>query len=138
MLFVAGPADAARDDVPTPKEYGAYAKTEGGLKRILPNMVYDEKSVYFLESNSPQSFPLNSVQYFIIYGKYQMQYLTLNNMKPFRVTPFGKVGFMFGLEVEIDVKKKSDTLYTVKPKGLFGRGYYSLWIEDTAWDFRID
>jgi len=29
-------------------------------------------------------------------------------------------------------------LYTIRPKGLFGRGYYALWISDSAWDFIVE
>ena len=29
-------------------------------------------------------------------------------------------------------------MYIIKPKGLLGRGYYSIWINDTAWDFMLD
>ena len=67
-----------------------------------------------------------------------MQYLTLNNLKPFQMTSLGVRRYMLGLALDLDVRKKSEILYTVKPKGLFGRGYYALWINDTAWDFIIE
>jgi hypothetical protein len=137
-LFLAGPLFAARDDVATPKEYGVYAKTSKGLKRILPNIVFDEEGVLYVESNNPQRFRLNDVQYFVIYGKYEMQYLTLNNLLFLNQSPLGKTRFIFGKELQLDVKKRNETLYSVKPKGLFGRGYYSLWINDSAWDFIIE
>jgi len=45
---------------------------------------------------------------------------------------------MLGIDLPLDVQKKSDILYTAKPKGMFGRGYYALWINDSAWDFIIE
>jgi len=137
-LVLGGVGHAAGENVPVPKEYGVYAKTDRGLTRIVSNIVYDEQRVYYVERSNPVSFPLNGVQYFIIYGKHDMQYLTLNNMKPFQMTGLGVRRYMFGLEIGLDVRKRSDVLYTVKPKGLFGRGYYALWINDTAWDFIIE
>ena len=129
---------AVKDSVPTPKEHGVYAKTSKGLLRILPNIVSDEKGVYYIEINNPQHFPLGSVEYFIIYGQFQFQYLTLNPLVPFETTPLGINRVMFGKDIDLVITKKGDLLYTAKPKGLFGRGYYSLWIEDSAWDFVID
>jgi len=137
-LFLVGPARAAKENVPTPGEYGVYAKTANGLTRIVTNIVHDEQRIFYLESNKPAHFPLNSIEYFVIYGKHDMQYLTLNNLKPFQMTPFGIPRFMFGLEVPLTVQKKSEVLYMVKPKGLFGRGYYALWVNDSAWDFIVD
>jgi hypothetical protein len=137
-LFLTGPAHAANESMPTPGEYGVYAKTANGLARIVTNIVYDDQRVLYLESNKPAHFPLNSIEYFVIYGKHDMQYLTLNNLKPLSVTPLGIPRFMFGLEVSLTVQKRSEVLYMVKPKGLFGRGYYALWINDSAWDFIVD
>jgi hypothetical protein len=131
-------AFAAKDAIPTPKEHGVYAKTSKGLMRILPNIVSDQQGVYYLDSNNPQHFPVGSIEYFIFYGKYQLEYLTLNPLVPFQTTSLSIPHFMFGKELELAVTKKSDILFTVKPKGLFGRGYYSLWIEDSAWDFIIE
>ncbi|HME45324.1 MAG TPA: hypothetical protein VKF36_19680 [Syntrophorhabdales bacterium] len=128
----------AKEDVATPKEYGVYIKTPKTLKRLLPNIVFDEKGVLYIESNNPQRFPLAEVQQFIIYGKYDTKYLTLNPMLFVSETPLHKSRFIFGKDIQLEVAKKSDTLYTAKPKGLFGRGYYSLWINDTAWDFVIE
>jgi len=128
----------AKEDVATPKEYGVYIKTPKTLKRLLPNIVFDEKGVLYIESNNPQRFPLAEVEQFVIYGKYEMRFLTLNPMLFITETPLHKSRFLFGKEIELEVAKKSDTLYTVRPKGLFGRGYYSLWINDTAWDFVIE
>lgn len=137
-LLLVSPVHAAKENVPTPAEYGVYAKTAKGLTRITTNAVYDDQQIFYLEGNKPVHFPLNSIQYFVIYGKHEMQYLTLNNLKPFQMTPLGVPRFMFGLEVPLTVEKKSEVLYTAKPKGLFGRGYYALWINDSAWDFTVD
>jgi hypothetical protein len=128
----------AKEDVAAPKEYGVYVKTPKTLKRLLPNIVFDEKGVLYIESNNPQRFPLAEVQQFVIYGKYEMKYLTLNPMLFVSETSLHKSRFLFGKEIELEVAKKSDVLYIVKPKALFGRGYYSLWINDTAWDFVIE
>lgn len=136
-LFLAGPVHAAKD-ASVPEEYGVYAKTEKGLVRIITNVVYDDQQVLYLESNKPARFHLKSVQYFVMYGNHQMQYLTLNNLKPFQMGPLGIPRYMLGADVPIAVQKKNDLLYIVKPKGLFGRGYYALWINDSAWDFLID
>ncbi len=138
VLCLAGSAHAASENVPVPQEYGVYAKTDKGLTRIITNIVHDEQRVLYLERNKPVTLPLNGVQYFIIYGKYDMQYLTLNNLKPFQMTSLGVQRFMFGIGLDLDVQKKGDILYRVKPKGLFGRGYYALWINDSAWDFIIE
>jgi hypothetical protein len=137
-LFLVVSAGNAAESVPMPKEFGVYAKTNKGLKRILPNMVSDEENVFYIEPNNPQHFPLGSIDYFVVYGNYKVQYLTLNPMKPFKTSPLGIPRLMFGKDIEITVTRKGNTLLTAKPKGLFGRGYYSLWIEDTAWDFVID
>lgn len=137
-VFIVGSAYAAKDDVVTPKEFGVYVKTDKGMKRIIPNIVFEQEGLFYVEINNPQRFLLKDVRYFVIYGKYEMDYLTLNNLLFFEQSPLGKARFMFGKDVELDVKKKSNLLYVVKPKGLFGRGYYSLWIEDSAWDFIIE
>lgn len=138
-LLLVGAVDAAKENVPTPGEYGVYAKTAKGLTRIVTNIVYEEERTHilYLEGNKPIRFPLSTVEYFVIYGKHNMQYFTLNNLKPLRMTPLGVPCFMFGTEVSIDVQKKSDVLFVVKPKGMLGRGYYALWVEDSAWDFMI-
>jgi len=138
VLFMVLPVTAAGDTVPTPKEYGVYAKTDKGLKRILPNIVTDDNGVFYLEPNKPQSFALGSIEYFVVFGNYQTQYLTLNPLKPYQMSPVGIARVMFGKDVEITVTKRGDNLLTAKPKGLFGRGYYALWIEDTAWDFVVE
>ena len=138
MVALCAVAPHAKEDVATPKEYGVYVKTPKTLKRLLPNIVFDEKGLLYVESNNPQRFPLAEVQQFVIYGKYEMKFLTLNPMLFVSETPLHKSRFLFGKEIELEVAKKSDVLYTVKPKSLFGRGYYSLWINDTAWDFVIE
>ena len=138
MVAFCGATLHAKEDVVTPKEYGVYVKMKKTTKRLLPNIVFDEKGVLFLESNNPPRFPLAELELFIIYGKYDIQFLTLNPMLFVTETPLGKSRFLFGKEIELEVAKKSDVLYTVKPKALFGRGYYSLWINDSAWDFVIE
>jgi hypothetical protein len=138
MVLPYGVALHAKEDVATPKEYGIYVKTPKTLKRLMPNIVFDEKGILYVESNNPPRFPLAEVQHFIIYGKYDVKYLTLNPMLFTSETALGKSRFLFGKEIELEVVKKSDVLYTAKPKGLFGRGYYSLWINDSAWDFVIE
>jgi hypothetical protein len=137
FLFAVSIVSAA-DTVPKPKEFGVYAKTGRGLHRILPNIVSDEDGVFYVEPNNPQRFPLGSVDYFVINGNYTMDFITLNPMKPFRLSALGTPRMMFGKDVEISITKKGDALYAVKPKGLFGRGYYAIWINDTAWDFIIE
>jgi hypothetical protein len=136
LLVVSG--EGASDPVPTLKEFGVYAKTDKGVKRILPNLVSDDGGVYYLEPNKPQTFPLGTIEYFVIFGRYETQYLTLNPMRPWRPSPIGIPRVMFGKDLDLTVTKKGDNLYTAKPKGLFGRGYYALWIEDTAWDFVVE
>jgi hypothetical protein len=136
-LLVTAPLRAAKDDVPTPKEYGVYVKTTKGMVRILTNLVFEEGGMIYLESNNPARFQLNDLNYFIVYGKYDIRYVTLNNLLFLNQSPVGKPRFMFGKELEVEVKKRGDGLYTVKPKGLFGRGYYGLWINDEVWDIII-
>jgi hypothetical protein len=126
------------EPIPKPKDFGVYAKTNKGLKRILPNIVSDEEGIYFLQPNNPQRFPLGAIDYFLVYGDYEIQYITLNPMKPFQASPVGALRAMFGKDIEITLTKQAEAFYTVKPKGLFGRGYYAIWINDTAWDFIVD
>jgi hypothetical protein len=138
LFLCDGRAQAASDQIRELKEFGLYAKTQKGMKRVAPNIVFDEQGIYYLEPNKPQSFPLGSVEHFVIFGNYKMEYLTLNPMKPFRMSTLGIPRMMFGKDIALTVTKKGDNLYLVKPKGLFGRGYYAFWIEDTAWDFVIE
>jgi hypothetical protein len=138
VFFLAGPLHAAKDEVPTPREYGVYVRTPSKLVRILPNIVFQEGRILYIESNNPPHFSLKDVGYFVLYGKLNMKYLTFNNLVFINQTPLGKARFIFGKGVEIEVKKKNDVLYTARPKGLFGRGYYALWIDDSAWDFIVE
>ena len=128
----------AKEDVVTPKEPGVYVQATKSQKRLLPNIVFEEQGLIYVESNNPQRFPLGEVQYFIVYGKFDLKLLTLNPLLFLTQSPVGKMRYAFGKDVEIEVTKKSDLLYVVKPKKLFGRGYYSLWINDSAWDFVIE
>lgn len=137
-LCLVGLLHAAGNEVPTPKEYGIYVKTGNKLVRVLPNIVFEQGPAIFIESNNPAHFLLKDIRYFVIYGKQDVQYLTLNNMAFMTESPAGRSHFMFGKEVETEVTRINDVLYTVRPKGLFGRGYYALWINDTAWDFVVD
>ena len=96
------------------------------------------REYYCVESNNPAHFLLKDVEYFVFFGKYDFQFLTLNPMSLFQVSPLGKPVFIFGKNIDIELKQIGTDLYTVKPKGLLGRGYCSLWIEDSAWDFILD
>jgi hypothetical protein len=117
-----GPALAQKKETTqTPKEYGVYVKAGKNLQRLLPNIVFDEKGILFLESNNPAKLALKDMEYFIV-----------------TQSPVGNSRFVFGKDMELDVKKTGELLYVVKPKGLFGRGYFALWINDSAWDFYIE
>jgi hypothetical protein len=127
-----------KDDFTKPKEFGVYVKTEKVLKRLMPNIVFDEKGLLYIEMNNPPRFLLKDVQFFVIYGKYDMKVLTLNPMLFFQPSSLGKQRYIFGKEIAFDLKKRSDDLYVVKSKELLGRGYTSIWINDSAWDFIIE
>lgn len=127
-----------KDDKVNPKEVGVYAKTNKGLIRILPNIVFDVQGILYIESNDPVHFLLKDIEHFVIYGQYNIDVLTLNPMAFLGISPLGKPRFLFGKNVDFELKKRGNDLYSVKPKGLLGRGYYSLWINDTAWDFVLD
>lgn len=129
---------AKNDKITAPKEHGAYIKTNKGLIRLLPNIVFDQNDVFFIESNNPAHFLMKDVQYFVLYGKYDLNVLTLNPMGFFQPSGLGKPRFVFGKNVDFDIKPQGNDLYTIKPKGLLGRGYYSIWINETAWDFILD
>lgn len=137
ILIVCAPL-YGKDDKINPKETGVYVKTNKGLQRVLPNIVFDVQGVLYVESNDPARFLLRDVEYFVIYGKYNIDVLTLNPMVFLGPSPLGKQRFIFGKNVDFELKKRGDNLYSVKPKGLIGRGYFSLWINDTAWDFVLD
>ena len=128
----------AKDDKVQPKEYGVYIKTQKSLVRLMPNMVYDERGVFYIESNKPARFILKDVGYFIIYGQYEMNVLTFNSLLFFQPSPLGKQRYIFGKDIDINVKKQGTDLYAVKQKSLLSRGYYCLWINDTVWDFIIE
>jgi hypothetical protein len=138
LAVLAGSPLYGKDDKIKPKEPGVYIKTNKSLIRLLPNMVFDEQRILFIESNNPGHFFLKDIEYFIVSGKYNMDVLTLNPLLFINVSPLGKPRFIFGKDTEIDVKSKGGNLYLVKPKTLMGRGYYCLWIEDTVWDFVIE
>lgn len=138
VAFITASVHAARDEVVTPKEYGVYVKTGKQTKRILPNIVFEDNQVLYVESNNPVSLTLKDIEYFIIYGNYETDYLTLNPLLFFQQSPIGKSRFILGRDIELDVTKKSDLLHVVKPKNVFGRGYYALWINDSVWDFIIE
>lgn len=121
-----------------PKEFGVYVKTNKTLVRLLPNMVFDERGIFFIESNNPQRFILKDIDSFVIYGQYDLSVLTLNSLLFFQTSPLGKPRYIFGKEIDINVKKQGTDFYSVKQKGLLSRGYYCLWINDTAWDFVIE
>ncbi|MBA4390781.1 MAG: hypothetical protein C0399_07570 [Syntrophus sp. (in: bacteria)] len=128
----------AKDDKINPKEPGVYIKTNKALKRLLPNIIFNEQNLIFIESNNPPHFFLRDLQHFVVYGKYDLSVLTLNPMLFTGPSPLGKGRFIFGKNETIETKKIGTDLYTVKPKGLLGRGYYSLWINDSAWDLFLD
>ncbi len=121
-----------------PKEYGVYVKTPKKLVRLMPNIVFDEQGIYYIERLSPPRFLLKDVEYFIIFGDLKIEFLTFNPMVFFKYSLVGKQRFMFGRNIPIEVKQEKEKLYVVKPKEIIGRGYYSLWIEDSAWDFVIE
>jgi hypothetical protein len=137
VMLVACPL-YGKDDTLKPKEPGVYIKTDKSLIRILPNMVFNEQGLLFIEGNDPAHFFLKNIEYFIVFGKYDTNVLTLNPLLFLRVSPLGKRRFAFGKNIEMDIKNKSHDLYILKPKALMGRGYYCLWIEDSVWDFIIE
>jgi hypothetical protein len=138
LVLMLGSSVYAKDDKISPKEPGVYIKTDKGLKRLVPNVVFNEEEMLYVESNNPAHFLLKDVEYFVFYGKYDFTFLTLNPMALFKVSPLGKSAFMFGKAIDMEMKQIGTDLYTAKAKGLLGRGYYSLWIEDSAWDFILD
>jgi len=120
------------------KDHGAYVKLAKGYARILPNIVFDEGDIFFVESNNPPHYFLKDVEYFVLYGLYDMSVLTVNPMGFVQASSLGKPRFAFGKPIDVDVKQQGKDMYIIKPKGLLGRGYYSIWINDTAWDFLLD
>lgn len=144
-LFLAGPVSAKNDKpakaaktVQGIKDFGAYIKLNKGYVRILPNIVFDEEGVFFVEANDPAHFFLKDVEYFVLYGQHDMSVLTVNPMGFYKPSSIGKPRFAFGKQIEVDVKQQGKDMYIIKPKGLLARGYYSIWINDTAWDFILE
>ena len=137
-VLVFGPLLHAKDDKAAPKEFGAYVKTSTGLKRLVPNIVFDQNGMLFIESNNPARYALKDVEHFVIYGTHNMNVLTMNPLLFLQASPLGKPRYMFGKNIEFVIQNKGSDLFTIKPKGLLARGYYCLWIEDTAWDFVIE
>jgi hypothetical protein len=137
-FIFAAPLFSAEPKLSPPQDPGVYIKTTSGLKRILPNIAHEEKGIFFIEMNNPATYPLKDVEYFVVFGKYDMDLLTLNPMVFLQQTPLGKARFMFGKNIEFTATPRSKDFYTLKAKDLLGRGYFSLWINDTAWDFIID
>jgi len=135
--FMAAPLYGKEDKISAPKEFGTYVKTAGGLKRLVPNIVQESNGMIFVEGNKPPVFALKDVEYFVIYGPRNMEVLTINPLLFLQATGLGKPRFIFGKNIEYTAQKRGTNFYTIKPKGLMGRGYFCLWIEDTAWDFVI-
>jgi len=121
-----------------PAEHGVYVKTEQALKRLMPNIVFEEGGLLYLESINPPHFPLKDLEDFVVYGIHDLRFLTLNRLVPIPPSPVGKPRFMFGKEIPCEVKKQGNNLCTVRSKELMGRGYFALWINDMAWDFLIE
>jgi hypothetical protein len=138
LILMLGSSVYAKDDKISPKEFGVYIKTDKGLKRLVPNIVFNEEKMLYVESNNPAHFLLKDVEYFVFYGKYDFKFLTLNPMVLSKTSPLGKSAFMFGKAIDMEIKQIGTDLYTAKSKRLLGRGYYSLWIEDSVWDFILD
>ena len=138
MLFVTMPLYGKDDGFAPPKDYGVYIKTQAGLKRLLPNIVLDEKGMLLIETNNPPRFALKDMEYFVIYGRHNLDILTINPLIFQQASALGKGRFIFGKNIEFVTQKRPNNLFVVKPKGLMGRGYFALWIEDTAWDFLIE
>ena len=128
----------AKEEKTSAKEPGIYIKTDQGMTRLLPNIVFNEKGVLFIEMNDPPHFLIRDFQSIILSGKYDFKVLTVNPMLHLQASPLGKQRFLFGKDVSIEIKQTSTDLHTVKWKGLVGRGYYSLWINENAWDFILD
>jgi len=139
MLFLlSGVRVYGKDDKMIPKEPGVYIKYGKELKRLLPNIVFEQEQVIYIESNNPPRFLLKDIDYFVIAGQYDLSVLTLNPLLFFQPSPLGKHRYIFGKDIPFDMKKIKDNVYSIKPKGLIGRGYFSLWINDAAWDFIVE
>jgi hypothetical protein len=116
---------AKNEKVATPKEYGAYIKTNKGLIRLLPNIVFDEDGVIFVESNNPAHFLLKDSS---------TSYSTEVRDERAHREPHGilsavgprQTAFRLRQGHRIDVRPQGKDMYIIKPKGLLGRGYYSI------------
>ncbi|MEN6615646.1 MAG: hypothetical protein ABFD12_03750 [Syntrophorhabdus sp.] len=128
---------AAAKAVASPKENGAYIKTNKGYVRLMPNIVFDENEIFFIEPNNPTNFFLKDVEYFVIVGPHDIAVLTINPMGMIPPSKLGKMRAAFGKAVNFDLKQQGN-MYIIRPKELLARGYYSLWINDTAWDFLLN
>lgn len=138
ILLASLPLYAKDDLVIRPAAPGVYIKAGKTLARLIPNIVFDEQGLLYVESNNPPRFLLKNIEYFVFYGQYNIKYLTLNPLVFYRMSPVGKSRFKIGKDIEIDIKKTGEEVYVVRPKTLLGRGYHALWIEDTVWDFIIE
>ncbi|MCX5811593.1 MAG: hypothetical protein NT178_03495 [Proteobacteria bacterium] len=138
LVVLAGSPLYGKEEKIMPKEPGVYIKTDKPLIRLLPNIVFNEKGLLFIESNNPEHFLLKNTEYFVVFGKYNINVVTLNPLLFINASPLGKPRFILGKDIEIDIKNIGSDLYILKPKALMGRGYYCLWIEDTVWDFVIE
>ena len=137
-VLVCGPL-YGKDEKAKPKEPGVYIKTtDKPLIRLLPNMIFDEQGILYIENNNPRHFLLKNIEYFVVLGKYNINVVTLNPLLFINASPVGKPRFILGKDIEIDIKNTGIDLYTIKPKTLMGRGYCCIWIEDTVWDFIIE
>jgi hypothetical protein len=138
LILMIGVSAFAKDDKVNPKEHGVYIKTDKVLKRLLPNIVFQEEDLYYIESNNPPHFLLKDVEYFVFFGNYNFQFLTMHPMVLLSVSPLGKPAFTFDKGIDVEMKKIGTDLNAVKAIKLLGRGYYSLWIGDSVWDFILD
>jgi len=127
-----------KDNRAQPKEFGVYIMTDKGLKRLLPNIVNSGGEMPFIENNNPHRYALKDIDYFVLYGKYNMEVLTVNPLLFMQASSLGKTRYLFGKDIAFVMKNIGKDLFSVKPKELLGRGYFCLWIEDTAWDFIIE
>lgn len=139
LAFFAVPQySLGKDSFSPPKEYGFYVKTGKGLIRLTTNIVFDEKGILYIEHNNPPHFLLKDIDFFVVHGKYDLDFLTLNPLFFFQPSPFGKSRYIFGKDIPFEIRKKGPDIYTVKPKSMISRGYFTFWINDSAWDFIIE
>ncbi|MCX8022662.1 MAG: hypothetical protein N2745_07820 [Syntrophorhabdaceae bacterium] len=120
-----------------PKEPGMYIMTEKSLVRLMPNILFNDQGLLYVEMNKPPVFMLKDVKYFVAYGKYDMRVYTINPLVYYTTSPLGKQRFILDKDLDITIENMGDDLYIIKLKSLLGRGYYCIWIEDQVWDFMI-